>query len=110
LIAKAMQICHGKGMSYLIYRKFTYGAKRADSLAEFKRRNGFVEVRFPQYFVPLTTRGRIAVALRLHRGIRGVLPAAVIQVLLDLRARLLHFVGLAHSRRQRGLGDAPIRG
>jgi hypothetical protein len=105
LIAKAMQICHRKGMSYLIYCKFTYGAKKADSLAEFKRRNGFVEVRFPQYFVPLTTRGRIAVALRLHRGVRGMLPAGAVRVLLNLRARLLHFVGLAHSRRRR-LGDA----
>jgi hypothetical protein len=109
LIAKAMQICHTKGMSHLIYCKFTYGAKRADSLAEFKRRNGFVEVRFPQYFVPLTTRGRIAVALRLHRGIRGMLPAATIQMLLDLRSRLLHLVGSAHSR-QRSLGDTPING
>lgn len=110
LIAKAMEICHRKGMAHLIYCKFTYGAKKADSLAEFKRRNGFVEVRFPQYFVPLTTRGRIGLALRLHRGIRGMLPAAVIQVLLNLRSRLLHFVGLAHSRRERGLGDAPISG
>jgi hypothetical protein len=110
LIAKAMEICHRKGVSHLIYRKFTYGAKKADSLAEFKRRNGFVEVRFPQYFVPLTTRGRIAVALRLHRGVRGMLPAAALQALLDLRGRLLHLVGLVHSRRERGLGNAPIGG
>jgi len=101
LIAKAMEICHRKGMSHLIYCKFSYGAKKPDSLAEFKRRNGFAEVRFPQYFVPLTLRGRIAVALRLHRGIRGMLPATVLQMGLDLRARLLHFVG---GRRQ---GPAP---
>jgi hypothetical protein len=110
LMAKAMQICHRKGMSHLIYRKFTYGAKKADSLAEFKRRNGFVEVRFPQYFVPLTARGRVAVALRLHRGIRGMLPAAMIQLLLNVRSQFLHCVEFARGRRQRRVGDAPING
>jgi len=108
LIAKAMEICHRKGKSHLIYCRFTYGAKKADSLAEFKRRNGFVQVRFPRYFVPLTMRGRIAVTLRLHRGVRGILPAPAIQLLLNLRARLLHFAGLVHSRRHRILGDTPI--
>jgi hypothetical protein len=110
LIAKAMEICHRKGMSHLIYCRFTYGAKKPDSLAEFKRRNGFGEVQFPRYFVPLTTRGRIAVALRLHRGIRGILPAPAIQFWLNLRARLLHIAGLVRNRRQRGLRDTPISG
>jgi Acetyltransferase (GNAT) family len=110
LIAKAMEICHRKGMAHLIYCKFTYGAKKPDSLAEFKRRNGFVEVKFPQYFVPFTMRGRIILALKLHRGIQGILPAEVIQVLLRIRSGLLHLVTLAQSRRHRSLGGAPIGG
>lgn len=104
MIAKAMEICHRKGMSHLVYCKYTYGAKKADSLAEFKRRNGFTEVRFPRYFVPFTMRGRIALALGLQNGVRGMLPTPVIQVLLRLRSGLLHFVAAAGNRRQPRLG------
>lgn len=101
MIAKAVEICERKGMSHLVYCKFNYGNKKDDSVAEFKRRNGFVEVRFPQYFVPLTARGRIALALRLHRGALGLLPAGVIRVMLRLRSGLAHIVGVLRTGRGR---------
>lgn len=102
MIAKAMEVCNRNGISHLVYGKFTYGNKKNDAMAEFKRRNGFVEVRFPQYFVPLTTRGRMALALRLHRGAIGLLPAGVIRLILGFRSWLLRLVGVARTRRRQG--------
>ena len=89
MIAKAMEACHREGASHLVYGKFRYGNKGEDAVTEFKRRNGFVEARFPRYFVPLTARGRVALALRLHRGPLGLLPAGAIEMLLKARAAAL---------------------
>src|SRR4029077_4544919 len=53
LIAKAAEACEQKAISHLIYGKFIYGNKRRSSLVEFKRRNGFQQVNFPRYYIPL---------------------------------------------------------
>jgi hypothetical protein len=92
LIAKAVEICAQKGISHLIYGKYTYGNKTDSSLREFKHRNGFEEIRFPRYYVPLTLKGRVAVRLKLHRGLLGILPASVIALLLKLRSRALQLI------------------
>jgi len=86
LIAKAAEVCEQKGVSHLIYTKFIYGNKRRSSLVEFKRRNGFQQVNFPRYYIPLTLRGKLFVWLRLYRGFSGLLPEPVLQPLLSLRA------------------------
>ena len=87
LLASAVDLCVKKGLSFLVYGKYFYGKNRSSLLTEFKRRNGFEERRFPCYFVPLTPRGRVAVALKLYRGVRGLLPGKATRVLLDLRSR-----------------------
>ena len=51
LIAKAVEVCVENDIGYLMYAQFTYYKKNTSSLAEFKRRNGFEEVRFPRYYV-----------------------------------------------------------
>jgi hypothetical protein len=89
LIAKAVEVCHDKGMLYLVYAKFSYGNKKNSRLAEFKRRNGFEEMRFPRYYIPLTVTGTIALKLKLHRGWIGILPTSLVNMLLYLRARLI---------------------
>lgn len=86
LIAKAAELCEQKGISHLIYAKFIYGNKRRSSLLEFKRRNGFQQVNFPRYYIPLTLRGKLFVWLRLYRGFSGLLPEPILQPLLSLRA------------------------
>lgn len=86
LIAKAAEVCEQKGISHLIYTKFVYGNKRQSSLLEFKRRNGFEQINFPRYYVPLTLRGEVFVRLRLHRGLIGLIPEPILQPLLSLRA------------------------
>jgi hypothetical protein len=87
LIAKAVEVCEGKGITFFIYGSYVYGNKTDSSLTEFKRRNGFEQIDFPRYYVPLTFKGRIAVKLKLHLGLLGILPAGAISRLLKLRAR-----------------------
>ena len=99
LIAKAVEVCHEKGMSYLVYSKFTFGNKKTSPLTEFKRRNGFVQMNFVRYYVPLTLKGKIALKLKLHRGLIGILPSGLIDLLLRLRAKFLHITPRALARR-----------
>src|SRR5205823_5047705 len=74
LIAKAIEVCEAKGISYLVYSKFAFGNKKLSPLAEFKRRNGFQQMTMVRYFIPRTLKGAIALKLGLHRGILGNLP------------------------------------
>ena len=85
LIAKAVEHCERKGISYLTYCKYRYGNKRESPLTEFKRRNGFEEIPIPRYYVALTVKGRILMALGLHRALVEILPETPIYVLLSLR-------------------------
>ena len=89
LIAKAVEICEQRRLAFLVYGKYTYGNKTNCALREFKYRNGFEEIRFPRYQVPLTLKGRVAIGLRLHRGLKGMLPSGWIARLLKLRSGLL---------------------
>ncbi len=86
LIAKAAEVCEQKGVSHLIYTKFIYGNKRRSSLVEFKRRNGFQQLNFPRYYIPLTLKGKLFVWLRLYKGFSGLMPEPILQPLLSLRA------------------------
>jgi len=90
LIAKAVEVCNEMGISTFVYSRLTFGNKATSQLAEFKRRNGFEAITFPRYYVPLTLRGRIALTLRLHRGLIGILPPSALALLLRLRAVLVH--------------------
>ena len=87
LIAKTVEVCKERGKSHLVYGKYVYGNKTDSSLSEFKRRNGFEQINFPRYYVPLTLKGRIAIMLKLHLGLLGILPSGVISFLRDLRSR-----------------------
>ena len=82
LIAKAVEICDAKKISYLVYAKWPRG-----SLAEFKRRNGFEKIDLPRYYIPLTIRGKIVLKLRLHNGISGIVPENLMLHFIDLRSK-----------------------
>ena len=88
LMAKAVEICNERKVTHLFYRKYVYHKGLPDSLTEFKRRNGFEQVDIPRYFVPLTLKGRIAVALGLQTGVTDLLPAKVVAAGKSLRSRL----------------------
>lgn len=87
LIAKAVDVCCQKSLSYFVYANFAYGKKGDDSLSEFKRANGFLKIDIPKYFVPLTLKGRIALALRLHRSLTSLLPRPLVLAMISIRAR-----------------------
>jgi hypothetical protein len=88
LIAKAVEICHEKGCSHLVYGKYVYGNKANSPVTEFKRRNGFEQLEVPAYYVPLTTKGRLALALKLHLGVRKMIPEKMMTFLLNTRSRM----------------------
>jgi Acetyltransferase (GNAT) family len=85
LIAKAVELCEQRGCSHLVYGNYRY-AQGADSLSAFKHRNGFEEILVPRYYVPLTTTGRLALRLRLHRGAKELVPGPILQALRRIRA------------------------
>ena len=90
LLAKAVERCQARGASYLTYGLFNYGNGGSNPLLAFKVRNGFEEVLVPRFYVPLTSRGSIAVKLKLYHGFRGMLPASVIGILAGVRAKCYH--------------------
>jgi len=109
LIAKAMEVCCERGASYFVYGKYVYDSKEDSPLIEFKRRNGFEQVMIPTYNVPLTLKGRMALALRLHLGVKRMLPKRLLSVLRNARAR--HYEKQTrHAVRPAQEGDLSDRG
>ncbi len=86
LIAKAVEVCEARGISYLVYGNFRYGNKSHSSLLEFKLRNGFEEFLVPRYYIPLTAWGAVCLRFNLHRGLVGILPPALINAGLSIRS------------------------
>jgi hypothetical protein len=86
LIAKAIELCEAKRVSYVTYGQFNYGNKKASPLREFKIRNGFQEILKPKFFVPLTNWGSLCMKMKLHRGLLGILPHSVITLGVRVRA------------------------
>lgn len=85
MLAKAVELCEAKGISYITYSLFNYGNKGESSLRQFKTRNGFREILMPRYYIPLTSKGKLCMKLRLHRGLYGVLPKEMIRLLIGAR-------------------------
>jgi hypothetical protein len=86
LIAKAVEVCSTKGKSHFIYGSYVYHDPNS-SLTEFKRRNGFEPVALPRYFISLTAKGKLSLALGLHRGIAANTPKPVMRQFLKIRSR-----------------------
>ena len=107
LIAKAVELCEARGVSYLTYGKFNYGNKRDSPLREFKIRNGFSEMLAPRFYVPLTLWGALCLKLKLHRGLLGILPPSVIA--LGVRARTKWFKERESTRRCSSTLERPNR-
>ena len=86
LIAQAVRSCAQRGISYLWYASYSYGKKQHDSLADFKRHNGFQKVELPRYYVPLTVAGRIALRLGLHHSVADRIPESLASRYRKLRS------------------------
>jgi hypothetical protein len=86
LISKVVEICAEKKIPY-----FVYSIWRRGNHGQFQESNGFVKTPVPEYFVPVTLKGRLALLLQLHRGIKARIPNKMYVFLLDLRAKLYAF-------------------
>jgi len=87
LIAKAVECCERKGVSYVMYGKYRYGNQKNTSLMEFKMRNGFDEILVPRFYVPLTIKGKIGMTLKLHHDLLAILPGSAIWLGRTIRAK-----------------------
>jgi len=87
LIAQAVRACANRKIPYLWYANFSYRRKQCDSLADFKRYNGFQKIEVPRYYVPLTTAGRIALRLSLHHGLDDWIPEPVAATYRNIRSQ-----------------------
>lgn len=107
LMARAVEICESRGISYITYGLYNYGNKRDNPLREFKIRNGFEEILMPRFFVPLTRWGKLCMKAKLHRGLVGILPHSVITA--GVRARALCYNSVALIRRCSSMTERPNR-
>ena len=89
LVSKAVEECEARGYRYLVYGKYEYHPKTSSPLATFKKRNGFEEVTFPRYYVPLTAWGSLAARFGLHRGMGHFIPGPVMNAWGAVRARMV---------------------
>lgn len=87
LIAKAVEVAETRKCSYLTYGKYTYDNKKNSSVVQFKRRNGFEEILFPRYYVPMNLRGAVAIKAGLHLGMKRFIPESALNFLLELRSK-----------------------
>ena len=95
LIAKAVEVCAEKRIPYLMYCNYVYNDPNS-TLTEFKRRNGFEKVLVPRYYIPLTSKGKAAMKLGLHRGLTQRIPKPI----------LIRLLGIRNSWYERKLKDA----
>ena len=80
LMAKSVEICARKKLSYLIYAFWA-----ESSLTDFKRHSGFEEVKLPRYFVPITQKGKLPLKFGLHRGWKAAVPDHIKNPLKQMR-------------------------
>jgi hypothetical protein len=85
LVAQAVRSCAARNIAYLVYSHFAWGERERDNLTEFKERNGFQRVEIPRYYVPLTSLGKVALKLGLHRRWIDRLPRPMAEKLRELR-------------------------
>ncbi len=82
LIAKAVEVCAERRLDHLVYTLWS-----DSTLGAFKRRCGFRPMKLPRYYVPLTVRGRLALACGAHRGWKAMLPPRLRSALKQVRTR-----------------------
>jgi hypothetical protein len=73
LLAKAVEVCANKQVKWLMYGRMG----NHPSLDRFKQNNGFARFSLTRYYVLLTTKGKIAAKLGLHREFKDVLPQSI---------------------------------
>lgn len=87
LMAKAVEVCSCEQVPFLVYGHFNYGRGTEDSLAAFKRYNGFQKTEIPRYYIPISWRGRLTLRGGLHHGFSNLLPKWLYRAAFSLRSK-----------------------
>ena len=85
LVAQAVRSCAERGIPYIAYSRFSYGARQRDSLSDFKESSGFKRFDVPRYYVPLTRIGSMAFRLGLHHDLFAHVPETIVSKLREFR-------------------------
>jgi hypothetical protein len=80
LMAKTIEVCEKRNLAYL-----TYGDWNQTSLVDFKRHCGFEEMKVPRYYIPLSLKGKVALQLGLHRGLKHSISPKIVDLVKNLR-------------------------
>ncbi len=80
LMAEGVKRCCENGFHFIEYGKMGY----LPSLDSFKRHNGFKRCIVQRYYVPLSTKGVLALKLKIHREVQYSLPPRISRALLPL--------------------------
>jgi hypothetical protein len=78
LLAKAIEVCANQQERWLMYGRIG----NHPSLDRFKQNHGFTKFPLTRYYVPLTTKGKIATKLGLHRDVKDALPQRITDPLI----------------------------
>jgi hypothetical protein len=95
LMAETVRRCSERGFHFLWYARMGY----LQGLDSFRKHHGFVGSPNPRYFVPLTTKGVLAIKLRMHKGLEYSLSPRMVRTVLpvySLASRLVPSSILQH--------------
>lgn len=109
LIAKTVELCEARGVSYLTYGLYRYGNKRDNPLLEFKIRNGFEEMLTPRFYAPLTRWGAFCISSKLHQGLLGIVPHRVIALAIGARAKWYDLISRSRMSRCSSIAERSNR-
>jgi hypothetical protein len=79
-MAKTVEVCAAKSVRWIMYGRMG----NHPTLDEFKQNNGFTQFQLTRYYVPLTTKGRLAIELGLYRDLKDSLPQSLKRPLFPL--------------------------
>jgi len=82
LLSKSVELCTKQGIPLL-----HYGSWSRRSMGDFKKHHGFELMRVPRYYVSLSIKGTLALALKLHRPIQERIPENFLDKLAEFRGR-----------------------
>jgi hypothetical protein len=83
LMAETIRSCSEKDFHFLWYAHMGY----LEGLDSFRKHHGFVGSSNPKYFVPLSSKGMLAIRLGVHRGLEYALSAETVRRVMPLYSR-----------------------
>ncbi len=73
LLAKAVEVCAANRNKWLMYGRIG----NHPSLDKFKESNGFIKYSIARYYLPITSKGKFAIRLGLHRDFKDAVPQSL---------------------------------